>query len=438
MTTTDLIWRGPSGVQLPGDASTAGAIVPYAQALTVKQQASVVQAFERGAFDMGAEYVWRRAMIRLRSSLESLGTKFIGEMLGNPDIDEFTNIEAVLTDYQTITLSGQLGVINSTGTLKLKQALEVITHFFSRKAEQDGEELSAVDGIQIISACVKYVLGEHDLGVAVEFSKLRDKLFSTTLQPSDPQVQQLLSSPTFYVRTVVQVLLSSAKSGDGAQLENSLANINLFLPMLWPNMPETDRWAVGIAYRDVTSEGRILAAKGLKQALLKVGGFDYVPETLRSTTYRKAAKAVIDAHFNFNNFYTEPPLVSTLLRLGSTVPAPAVIDCIQAYLVVILGNHYGISYRAADLAKQGINGIAPERWMYYLNAAIPTDEVVLHKLSYIERAAGLFSEIVKDKVGPADRDQLKGAARKLALAALEGNAPRIREVAKSLLNKLNS
>ena len=438
MSDTALVWKGPEGLNLPASASSAAEIVPYAQALTKKQRDHVVSAFEDEAFDMGAEYVWRRSMIRLRNSLQTLGMKFIGEMLGNPEIDEFSNIEAVLTDYNTIILAEQLGVVNSTGALKLKQSLEIITHFFSRKAEEEGEELSAVDGIQIISTCVKYILGEQDLGVAIKFSEFRNRLYSETLRLDDLQVQHLLNSPTFYVRTVINVLLSSIRSAEGAQLEHSLSNINTLLPLLWPNMAETDRWDIGTAYRDVTSDGKIIAARGLKEALLKISGFDYVPENLRSITFKKAAKAIVNAHHGLNNFYTEAPLVRELNQLGSTVPAPALLECIQAYLCVYLGNSYGYSWAAEPLAKQGIDNITADRWQYYLRNGIHTDEIVLFKLTSIDRAASCFAEIISEKLSADVLDSLSGKNRLLSEAFFEKNIQKIHSISNSMYKNLKN
>ncbi len=432
-----LVWKGPTGLALPPEASRASDIIPYAQALTDKQKSQVIRAFNDQAFDMGAEYVWRRSMIKLRSALQSLGMKFIGEMLGNQDINEFSNIESVLTDYDTINLSEQLGIVNSTGALKLRQALEIITHYFSRKAEEDGEELSAVDGIQIITTCVKYILGEQNLGVALKFSEFRNKLYNETLAPNDLQVQYLLNSPTFYVRTVMNVLLSAIRDSEGAKLEHSLANINTLIPLLWGSMAETDRWGIGNAYRDVTSDGNIIAAKGLKEALIKVSGFDYVPENLRSTTFKKAAKAIIEAHYNMNNFYTEPPLVNVLNNLGTTVPAPAIIDCIQAYLCVYFGNSYGVSFAAEPLALAGIKNITADRWQYYLNNAIHMDEVVLFKLSWVDGAAPRFVQILTEKLEKNVVDTLsKKSNKSLVKYVFDNNIPKIRSVAKSMHNKL--
>ncbi|WP_163035369.1 hypothetical protein, partial [Pseudomonas viridiflava] len=90
---------GPSGTLIPVNCSEPQDIIAYANGLTTKQKNDIARAFEHEAYDMGAEYTWRRAMVRLKSTLKTLGMGFIGEMLGDDDIDEFSNIDIVLNDY---------------------------------------------------------------------------------------------------------------------------------------------------------------------------------------------------------------------------------------------------------------------------------------------------------------------------------------------------
>jgi hypothetical protein len=127
-----------------------------------------------------------------------------------------------------------------------------------------------------------------------------------------------------------------------------------------------------------------------------------------------------------------------LLNLGSTIPAPALIECIQAYLVVYFGNSYGVSYRGAELARQGINGIARDRWIYYLNNVLRSDEVILNKLVNIDRAPECLSAILDGKIALADCDKLTGATSRLARAALEKNHLKTRELAELMLAKLKA
>ena len=371
------LWQGPDGIIIPSNINDTNQIISYANYLTPKQKNQIVAAFEIEAYDMASEYAWKKAMVKLKETLATLGMKFIGEMLGRSDIDEYSNIDTALTDYSTIELAEQLGVISSTAALKLRHSNELITHFFSREA---AEEIDKTTAIQIVKSSIQYILGESDISIAIEFSNFRDRLLGETLQIKDPQVEQLINSPLFYLRTVTSILLSSIKNDKGARLEHSLANFNLLIGSIWESLGENDKWNIGTAYRDVTAAGNTIASSGLKNALLKVGGFDFVPENLRSVTFKKAAKDLIQIHFEMNNFYNEPSAIRKLANLGSTIPSPALIDCIQAYMVVYLGNSYGVSREAYPIALEKLSEISRERWIYYFEKVINTDSIVLGKL----------------------------------------------------------
>jgi hypothetical protein len=370
-------WEPYGGIVIPTDAIDANQIVPLARGLKESDKTRVISAFRSGYFDMAAEFVWRRSMSRLRSILSSLGMKFVGEMLGRDDIDEASPPDKVLTEYDTIYLAEALGVISSTGRLRLLHAFEILSHFGEGESK---EEMSIIDAISLVRACVQYVLGEKDIGVAIDFSNFRHRLLSEPLPLNDPQVQQLLASPPFFLRTTLKVLLASVKSVHGATLERTLGNLNALLPNMWPKLPETDRWSVGSMYAEVSALGNSMAIAGLKSALTKVSGFDYVPEMLRSMEYKKAAKAVLDAHFSFNNFYAEPAPTEQLAKLGTVIPSSVLAECIQAYLAVYMGNFYNIAWNAAPIAEKELKKLTNDRWQYYLNKILYADEVILRKL----------------------------------------------------------
>jgi len=424
------IWQGPNGLKLPPALKDASEIVPYANYLTVKQKSQIIAAFQIEAFDMAAEYAWKKSMVKLKETIATLGMKFIGEMIGRDDFDDTTTIDTVITDHTAIQLAEQLGVIGSTAALRLRQSNELITHYFSKNSE---EQLDYATAFTIVKSSVQYILGEHDISIAIEFSKFRERLLNETLKIDDAQVEQLINSPLFYLRTVITILLSSVRNDIGAKLEHSLANTNLLIPNIWDKLGENDKWHIGTAYRDVTAAGNTIAASGIKNALLKVNGFDFVPENLRSVTFIKTAKQVIETHFEFNNFYNEPAIVKKLSNLGSTIPAPALIECIQAYLAVYLGNSYGVSINAAPIAYQELSKLTRERWYYYFKKVIHTDDVILSKSN--ANQISRFSKLLNDnKLN--DFDSLPKKNQFLYSAIVANNARKANSVSEEMYQSI--
>jgi hypothetical protein len=370
-------WQAPESNTLPTAAVSPQEFIRYATSLKENEQTKVIDALNQGFHELAMEFVWKRALTRLKQTLSTLGMQFVGEMLDRNDINYMSQPDSVLTDWDAIRLAENLGVINSTGALKLRYGFELLSHL-SRTQE---EELEIAEAIALIRNCVKYVLAEQNFGIANDFSRFRDRLVTESLTREDEQLQNLFGSPQFFLKTALRVLLATIKTEGGARLEHALTNLNLVLPEIWLKLTEADKWAVGNTYAESANEGKSETVKALRRALLKVSGFDYVPESLRSNTYKQAAQAVLSAHFSVNNFYNEYEVTNQLAQLGTVIPKPALIECMQAYLCVFLGNRYGASFEAAPLAEKELKRISSDRWVYYLDKVLTTDDVLLPKLT---------------------------------------------------------
>lgn len=424
------LWPGTNGIDLPSKLDKPKDVLPYATSLTELQQKKIINAFKGEAYDMAAEYAWKKAMVKLKETIATLGMTFIGEMLSRNDIDEYTSMDVALTDYTTIQLAEQLGVLNKSASLKLRQANELITHHFSKDAD---EELDFAEAFNIVKTSVKYILGEQDISIALEFSKFRDRLLNESLVLHDEQVEQVINSPVFYLRTVMTVLITAIKNEVGAKLENALANLNVMLPPVWDKLGETDRYNIGTTYRDVTAAGNSTAISGVKSALSKVGGFDYVPENLRSITFIKAAKQLLSVHFEYNNYYHEPAAIRKLSNLGNVIPPAALMDCMQAYLAVFLGNRWGRSSDGAPLAEKELSKISEDRWGYYFEKGINNDEIVLSK--FYQKSVDHFADfLIKNHL-----DNFEDMPRKnmsLYKAILAKNFTAARRISSSMLSDI--
>ena len=144
-----------------------------------------------------------------------------------------------------------------------------------------------------------------------------------------------------------------------------MANANLIIPKIWPNLKHPEKWQFGRAYSELFTDGQTKASSGLKKVLLKVKGFDFVPEDLRSTSFIKVANELLVAHEGMNNFYNEPAVIRTLNNMGSVIPIPAFPICMTATLCVRMGNTYGVSNAAQGYATEVLKRTTYDRWMYF-------------------------------------------------------------------------
>ncbi len=376
------LWQPAATEIVPVSAKTAVQIAEYAQQLGAKDKKQIVAAFESGHYEMGVNYLWGRTINALKKELSTVGVGLIGEMLGRTDVQEDDDINDILTEREAIRLAEELGIVSSTDGMRLRHTYELITHFSQMDADEgDLDGFEETEALSSLRACVKGVLGRPKIEVARKFVDFRSGLEAKSLTDNDPYIEMLKGSPYFFYKLTISVLMNAAKKNQGATLEHTLANINILVPAIWENLRDSERWQVGHAYAEAYADGKATVVGGLKSALLKVKGFDFVPENLRSDTFVKAADAIIKAHEGINNFYNEAAPVKALAKLGTTIPTPALPACLSALLCVVLGNRYGVAWTAEAEAAVILKQITADRWAYYLNNVLPSDSRIFWKLS---------------------------------------------------------
>lgn len=392
-----LLWKMDNKNVIPSDVMDVERIVPYSNPtnLTEQQQNNIIAAFTGHAYDMAAEYVWKKAITNLREHILELGEEFVGELIQRPEVGVKVSMESVLTDYNVIVIAEQLGMISHAGALDLRQAFETIQFYFSSQAAKEEATLDALKVATIIKSCVANILSQPNMEIAVDFSNFRSRLFDENIPVTDPQLIQLVNSSLFIVRTVTTILASSIRSKDGAVQEHSLNNFKIILPLIWNKISSDDKWKIGALYRDVVSDGDKKSAVIVKSALSLVGGFDYVPENIRSNTFIEIAQKLIDVHYEYDNYYKEPRVIKELASLGTIFPKPAMARCIKALLLVYMGNGYGRSVAAVPIAEAQLDRVSYDDWVDFLENVLPFDEQLIGALCSWGRQREYFMEIIR-------------------------------------------
>ena len=391
------LWQPDGEPRLPASARTPGAIVKYALQLSPSIQRQIVSAFDGGHYEMGLNFLWSKTVSSLKEELATVGIELLGEMLGKRNVDEDDDVEDILTTRDAIKLAGELGVVSQTDAMRLRHAHEIVAHFSRLGGEErELEEIDESEAVASLKACVKSVLARPKVEVARQFVEFRKALESELFAAGDEKIRMLAASPYFFLKLTINILMNSARTSVGAMLEHCLSNANVLLPELWPNLRAAEKWRVGHTYAEVYAEGKKTSVVGLRQALLKVKGFDFVPENLRSNTFIAAADEVLRAHDGMNNFYTELAPMNKLNRLGTSVPNPALPACMTAIMSVFLGNPYGVSWAASSVATEILKKLSKDRWRFYLDEVLPNDERILEKLAY-EKPRDRWMDVVKQQ-----------------------------------------
>jgi hypothetical protein len=432
----ELMWKKDD--IFPIATSDISTIANLGVQLTSKEKKQIVSGFEDGHYEMVTNFVWSKAMFVLKATLASMGREFLSELLDRPDIDDKANIQQAVSELEAIRLAEELGIVSGTGIVRLKNASNLVSHFLSTDDHEDTEkEMLQEEAVMIIKPAFQGILAYDKVEAAIDFKNFRNSLEATTLSSSHTFINKLLHSPYFFKRTTIRIILAIIKSSSGAQLENSLANANTIVPLIWNDIKAPEKWQIGRVYAELNADGKSKAVSGLRQVLLKVKGFDFVPEDLRSNSFLKVANEILLAHNSFNNFYNEPEPVDMLSKMGSVIPIPAFPRVMTAILSVKLGNGYGVSGQAQGPADQILANVSNERWSYYFIDCLSNDDSILYKLSRGSMAKR-WVDIISEKV---DLESILLKAKEKNLAALirgtnEGNLSRIKISAENLISIL--
>lgn len=433
-----VLWQNSYMPVLPRKVNNITELVEFGLQLSKKDQKQIVTAFENESFEMLSTYIWTKSINTLKSQLSKMGVAFIAEMLDRPDITDTSNIQQAISEFEAIRLAEELGVISGTAAFRLKQAMETVAHFNQSDLGEEfqEDEMSEDETKMIVRSCIQGVLGYGKIEAVIDFKNFRNRLEEETLLDDDVDILKLVQSPYFFHRTTLRILLSIVKVASGAHLENALANSNLIIPKIWDQLKHPEKYQVGRGYAELFADGKTKASSGIKQVLLKVKGFDFVPEDLRSSTFIKVANEILIAHEGVNNFYNEPAPVRTLSRMGSVIPAPALSVCMTAILSVILGNRYGVSNAAQGNARQILSNVTHDRWVYYFKDCLEADERILYKLTLdypVDRWLKLFSsDFMEDMMTRVSSRRLTNMLKFMK----EGKRSKIKSVANQMYSKL--
>jgi hypothetical protein len=436
MTTNIALWNPPAQLAVLDSESNPNVLVGKALQLRERERSQIAMNLEAGNFELASSFVWIRTMALLKKQLASLGNEFIGELLQRPDIDEYSDIATSVSDSEAISLARDLAILTPLQTMRLLHSQAIVSHFAAAEndpAVDQNEVMTQQEAISCLRVCIQGILGHDNVGAAEDFKQFRNKLESVTFTTQSPELHKLQTSPYFFIKTAISILLSIFKTGKGASLEHAARNALLIIPQFWNVLKAPERWQIGQAYAVEFSEGRTESVKALHAVLVSVAGFDFVPENLRSATFVRVASAVISAHEGMNNFYNEPAPMRELASLGTSIPGPALATCMTAVICVKIGNFYGVSRAAQSSADQVISGLSSDRWIYYLNERLGEDRLILTELRHENPArhwVTMISALGLDHSKLTNKD-----AMAVVFASIQQDFSKVQKIAAVMLHK---
>ena len=383
----------PSGLQLPL-VTNVNELMSYGIALNARDQAKIVKYYNDYDFATAAEKIWPRSINILKNRILSLGEEFVADMVETDDLEYVRD----LPPYKVICLANDLGFVDNAGKRKLLSANEYYNFYLGTHAGID-EEMPQDEANIIIKSCISYILYSNDDTYGLQFNDFREKLKTTRItEIFDDDEAMFATCPYFYLKTTIRSLIKLFKETDGIEFENITTNLGLIVPQIWSRLKTEEKLVLADAYTDYVNISDVSHTDALNKILLKVQGFDYVKENVRSRTFISVANKLIDTHFGLNNFYNEPSMIKTLEDLGTKFPKPALKSCVTAVLYIKLGNSYGTSWNAEVIADRLLDRLTKDEWCIYLERYLIEEDTLLDSIHGSNKILKMYSkwkEVVK-------------------------------------------
>ena len=320
------------------------------------------KAIEVGLNDAAINYIWNLVIYDLHRKIISYGIEYFSSAI-NWEGKKLNTIEDLreVKDYQIISGTFSLGIIPHEAHFYLEQCREIRNNFST--AHFPMGELDKIETFNFIKNCIKYVLTYDLPAPGLQIKDLIENLSSEKLEKGEEICAIIENQSSKIHGPILHNLFSNyIKSDCNANLKY---NVKMIAPSLWKIVSEDVKSSIAVKFASLRE---VKGKDGANEALsfLKlVNGVSYIPESYKEVIFKKHAQFLIDAHYEWNNFYNEPNFAKELDALGYEIPIASLNTYLKAVLLSYLGNYYGFSKDAQEynekmllnLTQTGIRGL---------------------------------------------------------------------------------
>ena len=106
---TIILWQNNENIAFANQNINTGISSLWLCNYQQKDQRQIITAFENGSYEMVSTFIWTKTINSLKNQLSKMGLSFIAEMLDRPDINEHTDLQQAISDFEAIRLAEELG-----------------------------------------------------------------------------------------------------------------------------------------------------------------------------------------------------------------------------------------------------------------------------------------------------------------------------------------
>lgn len=339
-----------------------------------------IHAITNGLFDAALNYLWDATINELRTRVS------------NYDVEYFYDV-TIMNQEKRNKLSGEkdLDKIQDSDLLRGVKEIELINNItyntldhirymrnWASTAHPNEETITGFQIIDWLETCILNVFNLPVSDINLEIKKLLSDIKTRRFEPNE------LDLKSKFFESLTQKQISSLLNGVFgiycSETSGSIAqdNINGFASALWALNNEETKEKIGFKYGNYYINGHDTKAESARQFLEVVSGQSVIPENLKVIEISNILEELNSAHYNNNNFYSEPSLARELRKYVEgdygKLPPSLEIDYVTTVVKCFLTNGYGIAWNADTHYMNMIENFTAEQAMIalfsYLNEEI--------------------------------------------------------------------
>jgi hypothetical protein len=341
-------------------------------------------AVSAGLFDAALNYLWDETIKQLRIRICGGDVKYFYDIV-IPDsrIKDFKSSEDIvkLDDATLITGALKIGLIGEIGF----RHLDYIRYMrnWTSAAHPNQTELTGINLVSWLETCIREVISTPISNVQIRINQLLGNIKTQQIEETEAE-----TISAFFTELSQEKCDALAKGLFGIYIhsdstQQTITNINLIAPNLWPLVSEDARSDFGTRCATFIANGEQHSQHTSRRFLELVGGLSYLPDGVKVPQLKTAIEDLLSVHNGLNNFYNEPSMARQLKSIvgqHGNVPVQLNYSYTRVLVTVFLTNGHGVAWSAEPIYIDLIRNFDAKQ--SYLALTSFRDEFIKSKLQF--------------------------------------------------------
>lgn len=297
-----------------------------------------------GLFDGAINYIWNATIISLRSRLKNFGIGSVAQAL-NKTLSDESDIDELM-DSELLDICYKLELLSEEGYFLLGHCRDMRNNFSTAHpsiGNIDDREL-----LVFISRCCKYGLNSDCNLTGINLNDFLSSVKSNKLD--DYQINEWISrlENTFPAQRQMLYPILLGIYCDSSVGETSRLNALKISTGAVSFLDDKTKSNLIDQHNKYFVKNELEKIKASRTFFQKLGLLELLSAQEQHSIIKNACDDLLSVHFEFNNFYNEPPFAKRLLELSKSIKIPNTVkhDYVTAVITCFTGNAYGASEAA--------------------------------------------------------------------------------------------